>query len=63
MLSKNNKTASKKIKQSSLSLAQDILLLEANEVSALAHRLDEHFLKSSVHDFTMYRSRSCKRHG
>ena len=43
MLSQNKKIASKSPKQPTLSLARDILLLEASEVSALAHRLDAQF--------------------
>ena len=43
MLSQNKKVASKSHKQPTLSLARDILLLEAGEVSALAHRLDAQF--------------------
>ncbi|HOY71028.1 MAG TPA: KpsF/GutQ family sugar-phosphate isomerase [Methylotenera sp.] len=44
MLSQNKKVSSNSPKQPTLSLARDILLLEAGEVSALAQRLDAQFV-------------------
>lgn len=43
MLSQNKKNASNSAKQPTLTLARDVLLLEAGEVSALALRLDAQF--------------------
>lgn len=46
MLSQNKNIASSAAKQPTLSLARDVLLLEAAEVSALAHRLDTRFAEA-----------------
>ncbi|MGB4811149.1 MAG: KpsF/GutQ family sugar-phosphate isomerase [Methylophilaceae bacterium] len=46
MLSKSNQSLTETNKQATLSLARDILLLEASEINALAHRLDSHFLQA-----------------
>ncbi len=43
MLSQQNKAKTETPKQTSLSLAREVLLLESNEISALALRLDHHF--------------------
>ncbi len=48
MLSQNKKPSKETQKQPTLSLARDVLLLEAAEVSALAHRLDSKF-EEAVH--------------